>query len=100
MSRNLRARIARLERQRIAGQSTPRVASFWDFAAAALQGRQDDADALWMQLPEEDREHVIAALGSPDPLIEIEAMLNAPLLGLPCVFKELPAGNPPAENRA
>jgi hypothetical protein len=91
MSRNLRARIARLERQRLAGQSTPRAASFFDFAAAALQGRQDDADALWMQLPEEDREHVIAALGSPDPLIEIEARINAPLLSLPCGLRELPS---------
>jgi hypothetical protein len=84
----------------MAGQSTSRAASYFDFAAAALQGRQEDADALWMQLPEEDREHVIAALSSPDPLVEIEARINAPLLGLPCGFKALPAGNPPAENRA
>ena len=91
MSRNLRARIARLERQRLPGRTTSKVASFWDFIGAASQGRQEEADALWMQLPEEDRAYLVATLDCPDALVVIEARINAPLVGLPCGLRELPS---------
>ena len=77
MSRNLRARIERLERRRLKAPSTPRTVSFFDFAAAVFQGRQDEADALWVQLPEETRAQVEAAMAAdPD---ELEKRINAPL---------------------
>jgi hypothetical protein len=89
MSRNLRCRIERLERRRSAEQSTPKVSSFWDVASAACQGRNEDANALWVQLPEETRAIVEVALGSPDPLQGLEGKINAPLLGLPCGLRGL-----------
>jgi hypothetical protein len=59
---------------------TSKAASFWDFAAAAVQGRQDEAEILWERLPDEDRAYLVAALERPDLLVKVEAKLNAPLL--------------------
>jgi hypothetical protein len=91
--RNLTRRVERLaQRRRTAGRSTSKVASFWDFAAAAMQGRHDETNLLWERLPEEDRAYVVATIGADfDPVAELEARINAPLLGLPCGLRELPS---------
>jgi hypothetical protein len=72
----LRSRLLRLQKRSVRKEA----ASFWHFAAAVIQGRHDEAEALWLQLPEETRALLVEVPLPADPLAYIEERINAPLL--------------------
>ncbi len=81
----------RAQVRRIKGRTTTRAVSYWDWMAALCQGREEEAAALWEQMPDEQRRWIEEAATMRDPTEELETRINAPL-NLPCGLKELPHG--------